>query len=96
MSFSHLECGAGVGFDCIDAYSLTIRINHNRRTVLERSEINTCGGRWGGGLNRFYERSTSLWILLWFMYKYKMCSPREGLVLIIQNSEHINQDSSLR
>ena len=38
----------------------TIRTNHSKSTALERSVIITGGG----GLNRFYERITSPWVLL--------------------------------
>ena len=51
--------------------TLTVRINHNRSTALERPVINYLGG---GGLN---------------CVKYFYSS-------VNQNSEHINQDSSLR
>ena len=54
--------------------TMTIRINYNRSTVLERSVIN----HWGGGFNLFYAAATSL---LWFIYKYKLFGPREGPLL---------------
>ena len=61
---------------------LTIRIDYNRSTALERSVINYLRG-----LNRFYERSTSPWVLLWFIYTYKLFGPREELLLISESKQ---------
>ena len=74
--------------------TLTIGINHNRSTALERSaEITGCG------LNRCYvekkKKKKKLALGSAVVKKtYKLFGPREGLLiqLCIKNSKYINQD----
>ena len=63
---------------------LTIRINHNRSTTLERSVINYWGVGWGGGLNRFKPPPQ---VLLWFIYTYKFFGSLEGLLLVNESNQ---------
>ena len=76
--------------------TLTIRINHNISIALERSVINYLAG---GGLLKPVLRSSNLTLgrFCCGSYTHRSCSVRVMHLLINEsNSEHINQDSSLR